>query len=180
MNRYNGRVWWVLKYLGASDVSVLHFNLEQITAAKIGLTAVPNILKTVTFTPTIHPEMVCKMAEIQKAERNFLLLDGRDKEEFDGVDAAKRSKGHLPGAVLLSFKDLQTTTGAYKSKEEIVEIAAKSGANPDKSMVVYCNTGIKASVLYIALKEIAGFTNVRYYDGSYAEWVSVPENKLIK
>jgi thiosulfate/3-mercaptopyruvate sulfurtransferase len=124
--------------------------------------------------------MICKMAEIQKADRNFLLLDGRDKEEFDGVDAAKRSKGHLPGAVLLSFKDLQTVTGAYKSKIEIIEIAAKSGATPDKSIVVYCNTGIKASVLYIALKEIAGFTNVRYYDGSYAEWISVPENKLVK
>ena len=180
MNRYNGRVWWVLKYLGASDVSVLHFNLEQITEAKIGLTAVPNILKAVTFSPTVHPEMICKMAEIQKADRNFLLLDGRDKEEFDGVDPAKRSKGHLPGAFLLSFKDLQTATGAYKSKKEIIEIAAKSGATPDKPIVVYCNTGIKASVLYIALKEIAGFSNVRYYDGSYAEWVSVPENKLVK
>jgi thiosulfate/3-mercaptopyruvate sulfurtransferase len=124
--------------------------------------------------------MICKMAEIQKADRNFLLLDGRDKEEFDGVDPAKRSKGHLPGAFLLSFKDLQTATGAYKSKKEIIEIAAKSGATPDKPIVVYCNTGIKASVLYIALKEIAGFSNVRYYDGSYAEWVSVPENKLVK
>ena len=180
MNRYNGRVWWVLKYLGATDVSILHFNMEQILAAKIALTAEPTIRKVTTFTPSLHPEMVCKMAEIQKTDRNFLLLDGRDKEEFDGFDAAKRSKGHLPGAVLLGFKDLQTTTGAFKSKDEIIAIAAKSGVTPSKPIVVYCNTGIKASVLYIALKEIAGFSNVRYYIGSYAEWVSVPENKIIK
>ena len=180
MNRYNGRIWWVLKYLGASDVSILHNNMEQIIAAKISLTTEPTIGKATTFKPTVHPEMVCKMAEIQKTDRNFLLIDGRDKEEYDGIDEAKRSKGHLPGAILLSFKDLQTATGAYKSKKEIIEIAAKSGATSDKSIVVYCNTGIKASVLYIALKEIAGFSNVRYYDGSYAEWASVPENKIIK
>jgi len=32
--------------------------------------------------------MVCKIAEIQNTGRNFLILDGRDKEEFDRVDVA--------------------------------------------------------------------------------------------
>ena len=86
--------------------------------------------------------MVCKIAEIQNTGRNFLILDGRDKEEFDRVDVAWWSKGHLPGAVLLGFKDLQTVTGAFKSKDEIIEITAKVGATPDKPIVVYCNTGI--------------------------------------
>jgi len=42
----------------------------------------------------------------------------------------------------LGFKDLQTVTGAFKSKDEIIEITAKVGATPDKPIVVYCNTGI--------------------------------------
>jgi thiosulfate/3-mercaptopyruvate sulfurtransferase len=96
------------------------------------------------------------------------------------VDDAKKSKGHIPGAVWMNFKEVLTATGAYKSKDEIAAAAAKLGVSPDKSVIVYCNSGVKASVLYTALKEIAGFQNVQYYAGSYADWTSNPENPILK
>lgn len=178
--KYSSRVWWILKYLGANEVYLLHKEMNQWAAARIPLTATPVAPKAVTFATTVKPEMNCSMAELQKPAGDLLLLDGREKDEFDGVDKDKRSKGHLPGAVWLNFKEMQTATGAYKSKEEITAVAAKYGATPEKPIVVYCQTGIKASVLYLALKEIAGFQQVRYYAGAYAEWASVPENKMVK
>jgi thiosulfate/3-mercaptopyruvate sulfurtransferase len=80
----------------------------------------------------------------------------------------------------MNFKEVLTATGAYKSKDEIVAAAAKLGVSPDKQIIVYCNSGVKASVLYTALKEIAGFQNVQYYAGSYADWSSNPDNQIVQ
>ena len=45
-NRYNSRVWWILKSIGAADVSILHFNMDQFAAARIPLTATPATKKS--------------------------------------------------------------------------------------------------------------------------------------
>lgn len=179
-NRYNSRVWWILKSIGATDVSILHKDMTQFAAARIPLTATATSGKATTFEVTESPYKPCQMADVQKLAEGTILLDGREKDEFVGADAAKKSNGHLPGAVWMNFKEVLTTTGAYKSKEEIIAAAAKFGATPEKPVVVYCNSGIKAAVLYIALKEIAGFQNVGNYVGSYADWTTVPENQLVK
>lgn len=179
-NKHNSRVWWILKSLGATDVSVLHVDAEQFAAAGIQLTATPSTGKATTFAVTKSAYKACSMTDVQKLPQGTLLLDGREKAEFDGVDTAKKSKGHIPGAVWMNFKEVLTPTGAYKSKNEIIAAAAKFGATPEKPIVVYCNSGVKASVMYIAFKEIAGFQNVQYYAGSYADWASNPENPIVK
>jgi thiosulfate/3-mercaptopyruvate sulfurtransferase len=180
--KYNSRVWWVLKYLGATDVLLLHKDMAQMEAARIPMTATSVTLKATTFVPTINTDMNIDMASVKalSANPNALLLDVREPDEYNGVDKDKKSQGHLPGAVYLYYKDMLTATGAYKTKDEIIAIAAKVGATPEKEIVVYCQTGIKASVAYVALKEIAGFPKVRLYAGAYAEWASVAENPIVK
>jgi thiosulfate/3-mercaptopyruvate sulfurtransferase len=153
--------------------------MDQFAAARIPLTATPSTGRATTFTVTECSYKALSMTDIQKLPEGTLLLDAREKDEYAGADAAKKSKGHLPGAVLMNFKEVLTATGAYKSKDEIIAAAAKFGATPEKPIVVYCNSGIKAAVLYIALKEIAGFQNIGNYVGSYADWSSVPENKIV-
>jgi thiosulfate/3-mercaptopyruvate sulfurtransferase len=179
-NRYNSRVWWILKSIGATDVSILHFNMDQFAAARIPLTATPSTGKSTAFIVAESPYKACLMADVQNRTEGTVLLDGREKDEFEGADAAKKSKGHIPGAVWMNFKEVLTATGAYKSKDEIIAAAAKFGATPEKPIVVYCNSGIKAAVLYVALKEIAGFQNIQNYVGSYADWSTVPENPIVK
>lgn len=179
-NRYNSRVWWILKSIGATDVYILHKEMNQFAAAKIPLTATPTSGKATTFAVTESPYKPFLMADVQKLAEGTVLLDGREKDEFVGADALKKSNGHIPGAVWMNFKEVLTATGAYKSKDEIIAAAAKFGATPEKPIVVYCNSGIKAAVLYVALKEIAGFQNVQNYVGSYADWATVPENPLVK
>jgi len=180
--KYNSRVWWVLKYLGATDVSLLHKEAGQMEAARIPMTATAATKKATTFTPTLNDAMNIDMATVASlsSNPNAILLDVREPDEYNGTDKANKSKGHLPGAVFMHFKEVQTSTGAFKPKEEIIETAAKFGATPEKEIVVYCQTGIKAAVVYIALKEIAGFPNVRLFAGAYAEWASVPENPIVK
>lgn len=180
--KYNSRVWWVLKYLGATDVSLLHKDMAQMETARIPMTATTVSLKPATFVPSLNADMNIDMASVKAlgANPNALLLDVREPDEYNGIDKDKKSQGHLPGAVYLYYKDMLTATGAYKTKDEILAIAAKVGATPEKEIVVYCQTGIKASVVYLALKEIAGFPNVKLYAGAYSEWASVAGNPVVK
>ncbi|MBK6966018.1 MAG: sulfurtransferase [Bacteroidales bacterium] len=180
--KYSSRIWWVLKYLGATDVYLFHKEMGQMEAARIPLTATAKTLAAATFEVSLNSEMNIDMAAVKALSGNpdAIVLDNREKDEFDGMDKDKRSKGHLPGAVFMNFKEVLTTTGAYKTKDEIIATAAKFGVTPEKEVVVYCQTGIKAAVVYIALKEIAGFQNVKLYAGAYAEWASVADNPIVK
>lgn len=179
-NKHNNRVWWILKSLGAKDVWTLHVDAKAFAAAQIAMNSVPVTAKPTTFTVTGSSYKSLTMEDVKNLPKGTLLLDGREKEEFEGVDAAKKSKGHIPGAVWMNYREVLTPTGAFKTKDEIVAAAAKYGATPEKSIVVYCNSGVKASTLLVGLKEIAGFQNVQYYGGSYADWSSNPANPIVK
>jgi len=180
--KYNSRVWWILKYLGATDVNLLHKEMGELEQSRIPLTNSPTLLKPVTFSVQLNAEMNISMAGV-KAQINkpdAILLDAREKDEFDGMDKDKRSKGHIPGAKWMNFKEVLTSTGDFKTKEEIISTASKFGIDPGKEIVVYCQTGIKAATLYVALHEIAGFANVKLYAGAYAEWAASADNPIIK
>jgi len=179
-SKYNSRVWWILKSIGATDVSLLLFNMDQFSAARIPLTVNSTTVKATTFTVTESAYKAISMADVQNRVEGSVLLDAREKDEFEGADVAKKSKGHIPGAVWMNYKEVLTAAGAYKSKDEIIAAGAKYGATPEKPIIVYCNSGIKAAVLYVALKEIAGFQNVQNYVGSYADWTTIAENPLVK
>ncbi|MFZ4707712.1 MAG: sulfurtransferase [Bacteroidales bacterium] len=180
--KYNSRIWWVLKYMGADDVLLLHKDMAQMEAARIPMTNTTVTLKATTFIPAVNSEMSIDMATVKALGTNpkALLLDVREPDEYKGIDKDKKSQGHLPGAVFLYYKDMLTVTGAYRSKEEIMAIAVKAGATSEKEIVVYCQTGIKAAVVYIALRQIAGFPNVKLYAGAYAEWASITDNPIVK
>lgn len=180
--KYNSRVWWVLTYLGATDVALLHKDMAQMEAARIPLTAAPAKLKAANFTPLLVADMNIDMAAVKNLPVNpkAVLLDVREPDEYKGIDKDKKSQGHLPGAVFLYFKEFLSANGAYKSKDEIIALAQKYGVTAENEIVVYCQTGIKAAVAYIALKEIAGFPSVKLYAGAYAEWASYTDNQIVK
>jgi thiosulfate/3-mercaptopyruvate sulfurtransferase len=176
--KYNSRVWWILKYIGAENVQLLHKNMTAWEQARIPLTNTATTLKPAVFTLNVNTAMNIQIPDVKalKLNPNAVLLDAREKDEYEGADKDQRSKGHLPGAIWMNYKEVLNADGSFKTKDEVIAAAAKHGAIADKEVVVYCQTGIKASTVYVALKEIAGFSNVKLYAGAYAEWASMNEN----
>ena len=68
---------------------------------------------------------------------------------------------------------LSRADGGYKTPEEMRAVFAAAGIDGSKPIVTYCNSGALASIYYYALKEVAGFKNVRMYDGSWQEWANL-------
>ncbi|MBU2652177.1 MAG: sulfurtransferase [Bacteroidetes bacterium] len=173
-NKYSSRVYWILKYLGASDVKILHKDMDQWKVARIPVTRAATKPAAVTFTPKVNSAIYVSMADVKAKQKNSgtIIIDARSIEQFKGVDEKGESKGHIEGAVNIPYTDLLTDKGAYKSAEQIKQIVSSKGVAKDKEIIVYCNTGIWAAVVYTALNSVLEYPNVKVYDGSYVEWVA--------
>lgn len=169
--KYNARVYWILKYLGAENVKVLHKDMNEWRKARIPLTSTPARTKPATFTPNVNPDIYADLAYVteNKDNDNVVVVDCRTPDEFAGV---KSSDGHIPGAINIDYTTFLTETGAFKTAEEIKAIAEANGITPDKEVILYCKTSVRATPAFIALKNILGLENVRVYDGAYNEWVA--------
>lgn len=177
-NKYASRVYWVLKYVGATNVKILHKDMSKWKAARLRLTKSPTPVKAATFTANVNPAIYADMAEVKAGlnKSNVVIIDCRAENEFDG--SVETSKGHLPGAVNMEFKDVLKANGAFKSKVELKALADKFGLTADKTVILYCATSVRAAVSYVAFKDILGLKNVKIYDGAYNEWVADASNKI--
>jgi len=102
-----------------------------------------------------------------------VVIDVRRDEEYygspeTGEDTAEG--GHIEGAYFLPFQDLlvDDTSHLFRPDPELRELFRNVGMNPKKRTVVYCGSGIRASVSYLAARHL-GYPAL-LYDGSYEEW----------
>src|SRR5262245_5255371 len=119
----------------------------------------------------IDVETVMKLKDLPR----HILLDARPKNEYEGDDPYWWRKGHIPGAKSFHWARLMTddNTHKFRSVDECKQILAKEGVTPDKEILVYCGTSREGSLLRFALKHVLGYPNVRLYEGSWREYVSL-------
>ncbi|MBT8189914.1 MAG: sulfurtransferase [Bacteroidia bacterium] len=170
--KYSTRVYWILKYLGADNVKILHKDMDAWGKARISLTSNVPKIKPTTFTLNPNPAIFATKEDVKilQSKDNAILFDARTKAEYDGTSEKPASDGHIVGAVNLDYKDLLTETGAFKSKDELMAIASTMGITPGTEIVAYCRTSVRAAVIFVAFRNILGYENVRVYDGAYLEW----------
>ena len=151
---------------------MLHKDLDTWGKARIPLTTDVPKVKPTTFTVNLNPMLFATIEDVKtvQASENAILIDARTEAEFEGTSEKPASDGHIAGAVNLNYKTLLTETGAFKSKDELMAIAEDMGITPDKEIIAYCRTSVRAAVVFVALRNILGYENVRVYDGAYLEW----------
>ena len=170
--KYSTRVYWILKYLGAPNVKLLHKENNAWRNARIKLTSAVPSVKATTFTATLNENMAADLAYIKANLDNIVLIDARTEKEYLGTEDSEKkySKGHLPGAIHLDFTEVENEDKSFMSTTAFEKIITENGFTADKTYVMYCKTGVKASVTYTFFKEVLGFENVKLYDGAYLEW----------
>jgi len=168
--KYSTRMYWILKYLGAPNVLLLHKDLDSWRQARVPLTAVATNLPATTFELNVNSCLLANIDLVKTAVDNpaIALIDVRTTAEFDGSDG--KSNGHIPAAININFEDFLTTNGAFKTKEEITAITEKAGISSDKEVILYCQTSIRGAVSFFVFKNILEFEKVKLYDGAIEEW----------
>ena len=163
------RVYWVLKYLGATDVKILHKNMATFKKSRVPLTPMAPKAKKTTFTVNVNTAILADIAEIKSGK--YKIVDARDANEFAGT--TDKSKGHIPGSIHIGYKDVvDAKTHVFKSKAELESLVKGKGINPGDAIIVSCQSGKRAAVLYVVFVDILGYKNVKMYDGSYNHWVA--------
>ncbi|NPD84984.1 sulfurtransferase [Lentimicrobium sp. L6] len=176
--KYSTRMYWLLKYLGAPNVKILHKDKDEWRKARLVLVSTPTKGKATTFTPSVDASILALMADVEasKDDANMVLIDVRAANEFDGTE--EKSNGHIPGAININHKDFLTESEAFKSADELKALVEKAGATSDKTIILYCTTSIRGAVGYVAFKNILEYPNVKLYDGAEQEWIT--KHKLEK
>ncbi|MBN1650160.1 MAG: sulfurtransferase [Bacteroidales bacterium] len=171
--KYSSRVYWLLKYLGAPDVKVLHKEMDTWRKFRVPLTATPSNGKPTTFVASVNKEVLATAEDVKKAinNSNAIIVDARAKEEYDGTDGW--SEGHIESAINLEYKKLLKENGDFKSKEELKAIAEAAGITNNKEIILYCQTSIRGAVTFFAFKNALGLDKVKLYDGAIEEWQTI-------
>lgn len=108
------------------------------------------------------------------------LVCALPRGSFTGADPTRYSRrGHIPGSVNVSSRDLFTSDGHVKSRVELILAYEEEGVHVgDDEVLLYCGGGISAAGSALTLAAI-GQRAVRIYDGSLEEWSADPTLPLV-
>jgi thiosulfate/3-mercaptopyruvate sulfurtransferase len=126
------------------------------------------------ITLQINEEALVDVNWVKDNLRNpdVVLIDGRPEEFYDGSEKEDHIAkfGHITGAVSIPFPEITTEDFPYKFKDkiELEKLFLESGVKQASTVVVYCNTGVWATLVYFTAKYLGYETH--FYDGSFEEW----------
>jgi len=159
-----GRMYFILKYLGATNVKCLHGNMAGWVAGRKPVTNKATTLSGGSFSAGSNTSMVCDKAYVQSKLGNAstVILDTRSTADFDA--------GHIDGAVNIPFTLFNNPETKLKSSSELAALFNGKGVTSNKEVIVYCKTSSSASYAWFILHELLSYPNVKVFDGGYSAW----------
>lgn len=133
------RIWWLLKYVGLEDVSILNGGWDWWTKQDSPTeTRSPKIAAS-TFEPEFQADRLEEIDTLKKSLKaeKVKVVDTRSTGEFTGKVVRGERGGHIPGATHLEWKELLADDGRFKTKKQLKELFRKRGILPDETAVCY-------------------------------------------
>ncbi len=165
---------WTLASLGHPALAMLDGGLGLWYQENRPLVDSPPPRPTARFLPRPNPEWEATVVQVMAAaqpDQTTLLLDTRTPQEYLGL-TVREPRGHIAGARLFNWTDALRgpQDSRLKGQEELLSRLAELGMiDPRQEIIVYCETGYRAAHTWLLLRQL-GFSRVRLYDGSIAEW----------
>jgi 3-mercaptopyruvate sulfurtransferase SseA len=103
--------------------------------------------------------------------RRHALVDALEPEMYFGATKFFDRAGHLPQALSWPTAEFFHADKTFKSADEIRAMASHMGVRREQQVYAYCGGGIAAAVPFFALRQIAGYPQVKLYVGSQLDWV---------
>jgi len=176
---FAARFLWTLISNMHENAAILDGGWQKWLAESHPVTAeIPKIEPTV-FTPNLQLNLRITADEIlRKLSGNVALIDVRSLPEFNGQTSRAERKGRIPGAINIPRKSLLADDMTLLPLTELRMKVSETGiADNADNIVVYCNSGVSASFIMLALQQL-GYENIKLYDGSWKEWGNDPTKPI--
>lgn len=174
---FASRIWLILARYGAeSQLKILDGGWTKWTQEDRPVTTdVPDV-EPGTFSlnsRTPDPNVVASLDDVRQASQSgsAVLLDVRRESEFTGEEVRAKHGGRIPNAVHAFWHNNLNwdTDRTYRAAGEVASQPGLGNVQKDQPVITYCQGGVRAANAALALR-MAGYNNVRVYDGSWAEW----------
>jgi thiosulfate/3-mercaptopyruvate sulfurtransferase len=176
------RLWWLLRYFGHDDTSVLDGGLVAWTAADGPVEPGERTYPPASFTARPRPELLASLADVREITENgsACLVNALSPAAFRGEGPGAYSRpGRIPGSVNVPWNGLvDAATNRFRPPGELAAALNSGGVRTDQPVIAYCGGGISATVDLFALS-LTGRDDARLYDGSLTEWSANPDLPLV-
>lgn len=171
------RVYWTLKYLGFTELSILNGGFQQWTQAQQQVTSDAVPVAASQYSVRSNPELVIfkdeLLEKITQQNSNYQLLDARPPNFYQGQVKAPTASlgGTIATAQNTPFAQwFNQTDTRIRPVAEIKQLVRSQGLDQAEETLSFCNTGHWAATNWFVLSELAGLPQVRLYPASMAEW----------
>jgi len=169
-----GRMFWMLQYLGHKHLRILDGGWVKWIDGRRPFEHGRVTPNPGTFTVQIESQATIMKDElkamVKQPRPNQAIIDARSLEEFLGKEISGIPRaGHIPSALHIAWNGFLNTNATVKDLHVIQAALDEKGLRPDQEVVCYCTGGVRSAWLYFILK-LAGFQKVRNYPGSWWEW----------
>ena len=188
-NWFAAYAYWQFKLYGHADVKLLDGGRKKWELDG------RELVKDVTLRPTTSYTASAADLSIRAFRDEVIasigaknLVDVRSPDEFSGKIKApahlpqeqSQRAGHIPSAINIPWSKAAADDGTFKSDTDLATLYGEQGFDDARSTIAYCRIGERSSHTWFVLHELLGKTDVKNYDGSWAEYgslVGVPIKK---
>ena len=173
-------VAYVLEKFGVTDIRIVDGGLAGWKQANLPVTQEYFGNPPGTLPEQAHLKIGISIEELleRKTQPKVVLVDARPQNEYLGNDDVWLRKGHIPGAISFHWARLmgKENTHQFLRKEQVQAELEAAGLTADQEIIVYCGTSREGSLLRFYLRHVAGYPNVRLYEGSWKEYASLKQH----
>ncbi|MDD1731041.1 MAG: rhodanese domain-containing protein [Methanosaeta sp. NSM2] len=143
-------VYWIMKHLGHSNVSLMDGGIDEWVKAGKPTAAEAAHLLPANYTPTLKQDLLASYPFVRSGGAQ--IIDARGEAEFEA--------GSIPSSINIPY---DRVLDGKRIKDDAALSRLFSSLDKDRPVVVYTNTGVKASMIWLALTLLD-------YDASIYSW----------
>ncbi|HEY4301159.1 MAG TPA: sulfurtransferase [Candidatus Didemnitutus sp.] len=175
--QYAARLWWLARWIGLPNASVLDGGYPKWVAENRPISRDVPGRRAGSVTARPDAAMVVTTADVAgKLESpELVVVDARAPERFRGeMEPIDPVAGHIPGARNRFFKANLNPDLTLRSSTDLQAgfVSLLAGARPEQ-VAHQCGSGVTACVNLLAM-EAAGLRGSKLYVGSWSEWIADP------
>ncbi len=184
-NHFATRLWWLLRYYGHDKVAILNGGWQAWVEKGFPVSmSTHNPLPTEGFKAQVSLDRFVGLDEllINYSNSEWQVIDVRSDGEYNGSENPGNNRsGHIPGALHLEWNSMlksdEKNVHYLRPKEDMERLLSDAGVSKEKTTVVHCQSGVRATFMAYCL-DLLQYPNVKVYDGSMGEWANLEETPL--